>query len=177
MEEELDSKRMVNSRDLLIKSIDNMFTKIDLIFTGSFKSVALKSLLYFFRDAKNSWFNSPEISTPSKEEDIINVICTNDYIDYVISAEMVEISGTVVSGVFVNLGKDDGNLELLLSFDLKDMQKENYGTAINDLQVWSIQFRDNYGFGNVRCQIDNGGENEFYFINSTLGPLYNKLSH
>src|SRR5688572_16754078 len=117
-----------------------MFTKIDLIFTGSFKRVALTPLLDFFQNAKSSWFNSPEIPTPLNKEDIIKVINTNDYIDYVISSETVEIASSKISGAFVNLGRDDDSFELLLFFDLRDLQKENYKTAVNDLQVWSIQF-------------------------------------
>ena len=126
-----------------------MFTKIDLIFTGSFKRVALTPLLDFFQNAKSSWFNSPEIPTPLNKEDIIKVINTNDYIDYVISSETVEIASSKISGAFVNLGRDDDSFELLLFFDLRDLQKENYKTAVNDLQVWSIQFRNNYSFDNV----------------------------
>ncbi len=132
-------------------------------------SLLTEDLLLNCRDAS---FHFPEDSSFKTIDEIIVIYNCNNYVDFALSLNAVNIGELVIPNVFANIGIDDGVFELLLFFDLKDVASGNYKYSIDILQYASFQFQNKYGFNSFRCQIDNGNENEYYFDNNGVGPLY-----
>lgn len=127
-------------------------------------------------DCKEGRFNSPEAFVSSNYNEILKVFEKNSYVDFVVTTDKLNINGQIVKNVFINLGLDSDELELLFFFDTKDLKDLNFKEGIDFLRIWARNFQDKYGFEYVLCQIDNGSEQEYYFDNNGLGPLYSQLS-
>ncbi|SHN16880.1 hypothetical protein [Mucilaginibacter sp. OK098] len=153
-----------------------MITAIDIIFDGKSSIVDLHSLLEAllvkFRDV---YFNEPEDVEFTTHEDIINVFKSEVHIDFVVSLNELNMFGIAIPDVFANLGVYNGEIELLLFFDFKDLDFSDYKASIDHLRIWTTEFQNKFKFEYVRCQIDNGNEDEYYFDSHGIGPCYNFL--
>lgn len=149
-----------------------MITLTEVIFKGSFIKVNLSFLKTFIKDSKETRFNFPETRVLLAYDDIVRAFSSSDYVDFVLSANKVEIGDKFIPNVFVNLGLNEGIYELLLFFDLADINSKSHMESINLLKEWTNKFQKQYGFEYLICQLDNGNQNEYYFDSNGIGPLY-----
>ena len=151
-------------------------TITELIFSSSFSVVNIDFLFSLISDANEIRFNEPEFSSPFTAQDVLKNIYSNEYIDLVIITDKLEINGKIVKNVFINVGRNSDDFELLFYFDIKDLEGTNYKSKIEDLKNWADYFQNRYNFHYYIAQMDNAGDNEYYFDSNGWGPLYdNKL--
>jgi len=150
-------------------------TLTELIFKGNISMNNLSFLSEFLKIGRDQRFNTPDVSVPRGYNEIINVIKSYSYVDFVISIDVLCINEQRMKNVFVNFGIDDGITGLMLFLDLKDFGDETNKKKIERLRNWAFEFKENYGFESVVCRIDNGNEEEFYFNNRGWGPIYYQL--
>lgn len=111
-----------------------MTTFIDLIFKGYSKNINYDFLDKFMISTEDINFMYPENITKISKEIILHVLESNNYVDLVISANYIELFEFHISNLFINISRNDKNIEILLFFDLKD--------SINYLYEWSILFKN-----------------------------------
>jgi len=140
-----------------------MTTLIDLIFKGNFVNTDLSFIKECVLQSKNMYFNSPENIYVNTFDEIIKIIESNNYIDFVISADLIKLDKISIPNVFINIGRDDQDIEILFFFDLKDL-KGNFQESLDYLYNWSIFFKNKYHFKNFMCQSDGTNfDREYYF--------------
>ncbi len=93
----------------------------------------------------------------------------------VINTNRLEVFSELVPRVFINFGCDDGNVELLLFFDVYDLTKLTEKEGIDYINQWMMKFKDDYGFDYFICQMDGAGDGQYYFDNRGKGKLYDEL--
>lgn len=153
-----------------------MITAIDIIFNGKLSTVDLHSLLEnVLINYRDVYFNEPEDVLLVTHDDIINVFNKELRIDFVISSRGLDIVEISIPNVFIQFLVSEGEIELLLFFDFKDLDFSDYKTSINQLRLWTARFQNKFRFEYVRCQIDNGNEDEYYFDSNGIGPWYDLL--
>jgi len=153
-----------------------MITAIDIIFDGKFSTVDLHSLLEaLLVNYKDIYFNEPEDVSFETRDDIINIFNKEPSIDFVISSHGLNIFQISIPNVFIQFFVHEGEIELLLFFDFKDLDFSDYKTSIDQLRLWTAKFQEKFKFEYVRCQIDNGNEDEYYFDSNGIGPWYELL--
>ncbi len=64
---------------------------------------------------------------------------------------------------------------MLIFFDLKDVAIGGNKEKIDGLMERSLGFLKTHHFDAVRCPIDNGNADEYYFNEHGRGPLYSDL--
>lgn len=86
------------------------------------------------------------------------------------------MEGKIVPKVFINLGRDNNDIEILFFFDLRDLNEATPGKNIDYLRKWMSEMKRKYHFQYFICQDDNAGEDAYYFDSNGIGRLYNKIS-
>lgn len=147
---------------------------IEIILKGLFSDIDLSFLSKIISNSKEARFNSPESYLNKTFEEISEIIHSNEYVDFVITTDVFNISEKVISNVFVNLTKDGDSIELLIYFDLLDLNNINEMDGINTLMDWTDKFKRKYNFNYYVCQLDNADEHEYYFDSNGVGPLLSK---
>ncbi len=164
---------------LAMKGYNNKYARLtltEIIFTGRLTDISLSTLIEdLLIDGNDINFISPEVQISNTKNEIINVLETFDYIDLTIAYNYFNGLGINIPRLFCNMGIENGKLEILLFFDLKDLEGTTYKTIIDKLRDWCIKFKEHYNFSYMRCQLDNGDKEEFYFDCNGLGPEYNKI--
>jgi hypothetical protein len=153
-----------------------MTTLTEIIFKGIDSKIDFSFLSALLANSKETRFNAPEIVSSGLFEDVANVFNSESYVDFIITTNSLNISGQVVRDVFINLGLDDGEVELLFYFNLEDVGYLSFKDNIDHLRKWAEHFNSGYNFERYICQMDNAGDEEYYFNENELGPLYRKLS-
>jgi hypothetical protein len=151
-------------------------TLIEIIFMGVFSTLNHGFLSKLLSEAKEIRFNAPEFLSPHTFEEVVSIFRANTYVDLVITTDKLDINGKIVKNVFINVGRNDGDFELLFYFDIKDLNGSNYKLNIDHLKTWADTFLDNYNFNYFICQMDNAGDEEYYFDSNGMGPLYKIIS-
>jgi hypothetical protein len=150
-------------------------TATEIIFRGIVAKTCLSFLLEFLDEYKEVWFNAPEVNVEIDFNVIIKTIKDNSYVDFVITTDKLKFDKHIVENGFINLRVDDNKLELLLFFDLKDLNCSSHKNSIDLLMTWANSFKEKYDFESIVCQLDNGNEKEYYFDGIGTGPLYDQL--
>lgn len=148
---------------------------VDLAFKGKYYAIDLLFLDIFFSDARQIKFIYPNEIDFNSINELIEVIKSNSYVDLIITTDAFKVNDKLVKKVFINLGKDEDNLDLLLFFDVKDLCYLNSKEALEALRVWACQFVEKYKFEYMACRMDNGNDDEYYFDRLGFGPLYYAL--
>ena len=128
-----------------------------------------ENILYSMREVR---FNYPEHKNSLNYHELDNILKSNEYVDFIITTDFLSLDDINIENVFINLEKDDKEVELLLFFDIYDIRHE---TSIDNLLIlnkWAKKFQSKYNFEFTICQMDNGNKNEYYFDSNGLGPLY-----
>ncbi|MET3878792.1 hypothetical protein [Chitinophaga sp. OAE865] len=149
---------------------------IDVIFRGLLPALDLSFLKKLLTDAREVHFNFPENRLIKTFEEIIGVIRSNSYVDLAISTDCLDMEGKIVPKVFINLGRDNNDIEILFFFDLRDLNEATPGKNIDYLRKWMSEMKRKYHFQYFICQDDNAGEDAYYFDSNGIGRLYNKIS-
>lgn len=149
-----------------------MNSLVEIIFRGILPSVKFDFLKSHFLKAKKLYFNSPEISSVNTFNDVIEIINSNTYIDLVINTDELRIHQKKVPRVFMNFGRNNDEVELILFFDLKDLSEPTIKESIDLLQNWVSDFKNEYQFNYFICQADNAAKDEYYFDIYGKGKLY-----
>lgn len=144
---------------------------VEIIFIGSFSELNFNFLKNLIVKAKEVRFNDPEVNSLNSFNEIFDVISVNNYFDMVINTDFLIINEKVIQRVFINLGRNNDEIELLLFFDLKDLNEHNVNVSLNYLQKWSEEFQNKFNFQYFICQPDNAGSNEYYFDSNGSGNL------
>lgn len=145
---------------------------IEMIFKGVLPTLNLNFLKNLLLDAKEIRFNDPEVSGKDCFEDVLDVFHSNDYVDFVVTTDKLDINGEIVPKVFINLGLDGEKMELLFYFNLQDLNKNSLAESLDYLKNWADNFKSYYEFDQFICQMDNANEDEYYFDDQGRGPLY-----
>ncbi|MGM9508120.1 hypothetical protein ACS5NO_10340 [Larkinella sp. GY13] len=153
-----------------------MTTLTEIIFKGISSILNFSFLADLLIQAKDVRFHAPDVPSTKNFEKIINIFNSDNYIDLVITTDNLNINGKYIPKVFINLGRNNEEFEILFYFDLKDLRGVNLKENIDFLKDWCYTFKNQYNFTNYVCQIDNAGEEEYYFNNAGLGSLYKKIS-
>jgi len=149
----------------------SIITAIDLIVLGSRSEVDLAFLQELLRDSTNARFVFPE-GRAVNGGTIATTLITESYVDLVLTRETLATEGCRFDRVFVNVGVDNGRIEVLLFMDLKDSDQKNLRMAIESLRSWAVRFMRQYRFESLSCRIDDGGPDEEFFNETGVGPMY-----
>ena len=149
-------------------------SKIELIFRGGISKTDLSFVDFFLSKAKVIRFHYPEGLNLDSTVAIKEVFRQESYVDLVVENESLIILDIPIPNVFINIGLKDGLIELELFFDSKQLN-DNGKEAIDQTRKWALPFCKKYQFESVVCQMDGANENEFYFNESGVGPLYMNL--
>ena len=147
-------------------------TLIEIVLKGLFSTVNLSFLKRQLDKAKEVRFNSPQLPQVSTFDEVAEVFQQNTYVDLVITTDKFCIDDRMVKNTFINLGRNDNDVELLLYFDLKDFDVDYDRLSIDYLKSWVDRFARQYNFEYFIAQMDNAGEDEYYFDKNGFGPLY-----
>jgi hypothetical protein len=147
---------------------------VELIFRGKFNLNKLSFVTELLKNTKEIRFNFPGIETHLNYKEIVDVFDLNDYVDFVITTDNLNISGQPVKNVFINIGLNEEVLEFFFFFDLKDLNKTSDKMSLDFLRMWCNEIIKKYSFESNICQIDNGNVLEYFFDETGLGPLYPK---
>lgn len=150
---------------------------IEIIFRGVVSSTNFDFLKDLIIRAKKSYFNSPEIPSIKTFDEIIEILNANVYIDFVINTDEFRVCNKNIPNVFINLGRNNNDIELLFFFDLKDLGDLKIKDSVDCLKDWTMEFKNNYKFDYYICQADNANDGEFYFDSHGRGNLYDMISH
>jgi hypothetical protein len=150
-------------------------TLIEITCKGIFSSINLDFLSKLLANSKEVCFNYPEILLSNNVDKITDIFQLNDYVDLVIITDKFEINGKTIKNVFVNIGRNSNELELLLYFDLNDVGVGTNKENVDYLSNWISEFKSKYNFEYFICQMDNASDDEYYFDSNGLGPLYIKI--
>lgn len=148
---------------------------VDLKFTGKLSKIDFSFIDNMLIDMREIRFNYPENIDTSDYDEIINILHLYDYIDFIISTDVLNINEVRIENVFINVGKDNEEVELLLFFDIYDI---GYRTSYDNLSIlndWTKRIQDKYNFEFAICQMDNGNQNEYYFDSNGPGPLWDNV--
>ncbi|MBO9620564.1 MAG: hypothetical protein J7539_16185 [Niabella sp.] len=149
---------------------------IEIIFKGVLSSVNFNFLKDLVMRAKELYFNSPEISSVKTFDEVIEILNANAYIDLVLNTDELKIYNKDVPKVFINLGRNYNDIELLFFFDLQDLNDLTVKESVDCLMDWTTEFKNNYKFDYFICRADNAGDGEYYFDSQGTGSLYNITS-
>ncbi|WP_265130975.1 hypothetical protein [Chryseobacterium oranimense] len=144
---------------------------IEVIFKGLFSVIDFSFLEKILLNAKEVRLNDPEINFIKKFEETINVIHSNSYLDLVINTDFLDIKGKIIPRVFINLGRNNEEVEILFFFDLNDIKESNFKMNIDYLKSWTEEFQKKYNFEYFICQPDNADQHEYYFDANGQGKL------
>ena len=153
-----------------------MNSLIEIIFRGVLPSINLDFLKGVFLKAKELYFNSPEISSVNTFDEAVEIINSNAYIDLAINTDELSIYGKNVPKVFINLGRNNDEIEILFFFDLKDLCEPSIKESIDFLEKWALEFKNEHKFDYFICQTDNANKEEYYFDSHGKGKLYDRIS-
>lgn len=140
-----------------------MITLVDLIFNGKFGTFdfdLIKKLLPFAKE-KNFFF--PEDILIESIEQVIFVFKSNDYVDFVLSAKHVEILNKIIPNVFINIGRDNENIEILFFLDIKDLDT-NFENGLKDLNKWAESLKKQYKLERFICRMDGEKDGDNYYF-------------
>ena len=113
---------------------------LDIIFKGKFSATTFNFLEKLLVKSDEVRFNSPENLTACTYEKIAEVFHSNSYVDLTITSNHLVIQETNVPHVFINLTRDEDELELLFYFDLKDLGIGTYKNKFDTLRNWAEAF-------------------------------------
>ncbi|SFN28184.1 hypothetical protein SAMN05421594_2032 [Chryseobacterium oleae] len=148
---------------------------IEIICKGLFSVLNFNFLEKLLLNSKEARFIDPEINSIKDFDEMINIINSNSYCDFVISTDFLDIKGKIIPRVFINLGRNNDEVEILFFFDLKDLKESNFKMSIDYLKDWVEEFQKKYNFNYFICQPDNADLNEYYFDIHGKGKLYNTI--
>lgn len=136
----------------------------ELLFTGSPSFDKFAFIAGLLNGARDIRFNFPELGKPPDPASILPLIDTENYLDLIFVIPNLELDGANFERVFVNVGKNNDSLEILLFFDLKDSQQKDYRASIEILQKWTEKIIAETGFEKVTCRLDNASEKDYYYF-------------
>lgn len=145
---------------------------IEIIGKGVFTTLNFNFLRKMLLHAKEARFNDPEINSIKDFDEMINIINSNSYCDFVISTDFLDIRGKIIPRVFINLVRNNDEVEILFFFDLKDLKESNFKMSLDYLKDWIEEFQIKYNFNYLICQPDNADQHEYYFDTNGPGKLY-----
>lgn len=148
---------------------------IEVIFRGIFSIVDFSFVKKLLIDAREVYFTSPEVNLPVTFSSTMSIINSKKYVDLVIITDCLQIKDKIVPKVFINIGRTNEEIELLLFFDSKDLKETNEKMNIDYVRIWTKEFQKNYHFEYYICQMGNADEEEYYFDSNGTGQLYDKL--
>lgn len=150
-------------------------TMIEIIFKGRFSKIDFGFLRNLIFASKEVRFNDPAMYSFENIDDVITVFDTNSYFDFVITTDMLNIDGRTVPKVFINIGRDSQDIDLLFFFDLKDMQGDSLIGDLEHLKKWVSDFSNQYCFDFFTCRIDIGAKEDYFFDSNGYGRLYDQI--
>jgi len=150
-------------------------TLIEVIFKGSFSKLDFSFLEKLIDEARELYFVSPEIPSVKSFDEVLIALNSNTYVDLVINTDHLIISEKTIPRVFMNLGRDDEDIEVLFYFDLNDLNEGSQKNNIDHLKKWVMNTESQFNFQYSICQADNANEDEYYFDSNGMGRLYEEL--
>lgn len=148
---------------------------VEVIFRGLFSIVDFSFVKKLITDAREVYFTSPEINLQITYNTVIRIINSNSYVDLVINTDLLQMKNKIVPNVFINIGRNNEEIEILFFFDSNDLKESNEKMNIDYIKYWTVEFQKKYNFEYYICQMDNADEGEYYFDSSRIGQLYEKL--
>lgn len=142
-----------------------MNTLVDLIFKGYVSKINFDFVAKVISRPREIKFNFPEnISDKTYTSDkIIEIFKFNDYVDLIISTEMLDLDSIKFPDVFINIGCNGEEVEMLLFFDINDLNND-FQKGLDILFDWSTSFKNKYYFESFFCQTDGvNNDDNFYF--------------
>jgi len=150
---------------------------IEIIFKGRFTNMDFSFLDEILKNARQIYFNFPELEIKEKEnyEVVVKVINNATYVDLVVNTDYLGLGEKVVSDVFINVGRDEEAVELLYFLDLNDLNESTPKKALNFLNQWMLDMSKKCAFDYFICQFDNASDGEYYFDSYGFGKLYKEI--
>lgn len=147
-----------------------MVTAIDLIFYGSLSVISFDFIKNITLDSSVVSLNFPENMSTETLDQIIGILNTESYVDLVITTDCINLFGIKIPSVFLNIGIDEGMVEVLMFFDVKNINND-FDKGLNDLYDWSTSFQNEYNFDHFFCETDGVNSNEEYYFANERPPL------
>ncbi len=149
---------------------------IDLIFKGKTGKIDFRFLELLLSNAKNAYFNYPLNHAISPISEVYAAVADNDYVDFVIIKEFLVINRKDVPKVFINMGRNFDDIDILFFFDINDINEPSLKMNFDYLKIWAHTFQAQFHFDQFVCQMDNADDKEYYFDSKGYGQLYHDLS-
>jgi len=150
---------------------------IELIFKGSFINLDFNLLRNLIKEADEIYFVCPEISSIRTFDEAYKVFQLNTYVDFVIKTNHLHIDQKNVERVFINIGRNNDDIDFLFFFDLKDINEGDKKRNLMLVRQWMAQIQKKYNFQYFICQMDNANNDEYYFDSNGVGRLYKELDN
>lgn len=148
---------------------------IELIYKGLLHKLNFTFLRNILMDAREVRFNFPELNFAMNIDEVIKTINSNSYVDLIINMDFLEIKEKIVPNVFINLSRNNDEIEVLFFLDLVDLKEATPKSNIDYLKNWAIEFTKKYNIEYFVCQIDNAEKDEYYFDSNGIGKLYKEM--
>lgn len=145
---------------------------IEIIFKGGFPTLNFSFLKRLLLNSKEVRSMDPEINSIKDFDEMINIINSNSYCDLVISTDCLDIRGRIIPSVFINLARNNNEVEILFFFDLMDLKESDFKMSLDYLKDWIEEFQIKYNFNYFICQADNADQDEYYFDINGKVKLY-----
>lgn len=155
-----------------------LYSQVDIIFKGKHSGVNfdfLNDLLHGSKEVSLNYSDIYSVLSSADIHEILDVFRSNNYVDLIISTQCLVIKGIDIPGIFIDLTRNEDELELLFFFDVKDFVIGTYKKRVDELEKWARHFAADYGFDYFVCQMDNGNEEEYYFDSNGIGPFYKMI--
>ena len=150
---------------------------VDVIFRGLVSMLDFSFLKDLLSNAREIRFSFPEDQVYETYDKVVDIINSDVYVDLIINTSCLLVGEKIVPRVFINLGRNNEDIEVLFFFDLNDIGEDTPIRNLEYLKGWMIKMQDNYHFQYFICQFDEAAEDEYYFDSNGIGKLYPKSNN
>lgn len=146
---------------------------IELIFYGKIEGLNLQFLKEYLTTAKNTTLNGESVQLGSAYDLVDTLKQNREYIDLSFGLDSLDFNGSLIPKVYCEFGlSENGNAEVLFFFGIKDAPGEGLIEKLLFTRKWANEFKEENALETFVCQLDNGNEDEYYFNDVALGPLF-----
>jgi len=149
-------------------------TLIDVIFKGPLNGLNLDFIKGLSSEARELRLDYPEVAGEGDDE-IWSIFINNSESAVTIGTDKLLFLSQIVPNVFINIIRNEEQVELLIFFDLMDLMGHTYKERIDKVKSWSEELLRNANLKYFLCRFDNGDEDEYLFDSNKYFPLYFKL--
>ncbi|MGE7773786.1 hypothetical protein ACQKLP_03645 [Chitinophaga sp. NPDC101104] len=145
---------------------------VDLVFRGNLPRLNLAFLEFLPDKSIEIMMDDPADVEVQTGGEIMDVFRRHPTADCIFKTNDLVIANRKLKYAFIHIMRMGNTVELLLFFDAQELSAPTFKKNLDLLAAWSASFREEFGFDEFDCRIDNGDADERYFNDQGTGPLY-----